>query len=197
MFKKLNFKKFNIFKFFTYFIILAMLLTAFNYYINVSYSNIMNNFYTEFSSGNFKTAKEILSDNKIINVLKKNSQSSDLNKYFTSVIDTLCKELKINSITKYQALVYLNEINSYNILNSSLDKLILVLDENYCPSTSHGYNSILELANEAFDNNNFSYAIKLLKKIPTSEEYYHAKAENMLEKCRNKYRNNLIAEAEK
>lgn len=197
MFKKLNFKKFNIFKFFTYFILLAMLLIVFNYYINVSYSNIMNNFYTEFSSGNFKTAKEILSDNKIINVLKKNSQSSDLNKYFTSVIDTLCKDLKINSITKYQALVYLNEINSYNILNSSLDKLILVLDENYCPSTSHGYNSILELANEAFDNNNFSYAIKLLKKIPTSEEYYHAKAENMLEKCRNKYRNNLIAEAEK
>ena len=97
-----------------------MLLIAFNYYINVSYSNIMNNFYTEFSSGNFKTAKEILSDNKIINVLKKNSQSSDLNKYFTSVIDTLCKDLKINSITKYQALVYLNEINSYNILNSSL-----------------------------------------------------------------------------
>ena len=31
-----------------------MLLIVFNYYINVSYSNIMNNFYTEFSSGNFK-----------------------------------------------------------------------------------------------------------------------------------------------
>ena len=75
MFKKLNFKKFNIFKFFTYFIILAMLLIVFNYYINVSYSNIMNNFYTEFSSGNFKTAKEILSDNKISFATSRTSSS--------------------------------------------------------------------------------------------------------------------------
>lgn len=180
----------------TYFMILIILLVSFNYYINISYTNIMNNFYTEFSSSNFKIAKETLSENKFVNIFKKNSRNSDLNKYFTSVIDILCKDLKNNSITNSQALVYLNEINSYNILNSSLDKLILVLDENYCPSTSHGYNSLLELASEAYDNNNFSYAITLLNKIPTSEEDYFAKAENILAKCRNKYRDNLIAEAD-
>ena len=196
MFIKLNFKKFNIFKFLTYFMVLAILFISFNYYINISYTNTMNNFYTEFSSGNFNEAKKTLSANKIINIIKKNSKTSDLNKYFTSVVIILCKNLKNNSITNSQALVYLNEINSYNILNSSLDKLILVLDENYCPSTSHGYNSLLELASEAYNNNNFSYAIKLLNKIPTSEGNYYAKAKDMLEDCRNKYRNNLIAEAE-
>ena len=113
--------------------VLAILFISFNYYINISYTNTMNNFYTEFSSGNFNEAKKTLSANKIINIIKKNSKTSDLNKYFTSVVNILCKNLKNNSITNSQALVYLNEINSYNILNSSLDKLILVLDENYCP----------------------------------------------------------------
>ena len=100
--------------------VLAILFISFNYYINISYTNTMNNFYTEFSSGNFNEAKKTLSANKIINIIKKNSKTSDLNKYFTSVVNILCKNIKNNSITNSQALVYLNEINSYNILNSSL-----------------------------------------------------------------------------
>ncbi len=196
MFKRLNLKKFNIFKFLSCFIVLVILLISFNYAINISYNNTMNNFYNKFNSGDFKKAKETLSDNKVVNILKKNHKNSDLNNYFTSVVDILCKKIKNNSITNSQALVYLNEINSYNILNSSLDKLILVLDENYCPSTSHGYNSLLKLASEAYDINNFSYAITLLKKIPKNEKTYYSKAQNQIKKCMNKYRDNLIDEAE-
>ena len=88
--------------------VLAILFISFNYYINISYTNTMNNFYTEFSSGNFNEAKKTLSANKIINIIKKNSKTSDLNKYFTSVVNILCKNLKNNSITNSQALVYLN-----------------------------------------------------------------------------------------
>ena len=51
--------------------VLAILFISFNYYINISYTNTMNNFYTEFSSGNFNEAKKTLSANKIINIIKK------------------------------------------------------------------------------------------------------------------------------
>lgn len=196
MFKKLNLKKNNVFKFLSYFMILAIVLLSFYYYINVSYINTMNNFYSEFKTGKFESAKNSLYDNSIVNILKRNKRTSDLKEYFTSIVDVVCNNVENNSMTKESALLFLNEINSYNVLNSSLDKLILSFDENYCPTSSHGYVSFLELATEAYDNNDISYAIMLLGKIPDTSTTYYGKAQELLEKCRNKYRNNLITEAE-
>ena len=167
--------------------VLAILFISFNYYINISYTNTMNNFYTEFSSGNFNEAKKTLSANKIINIIKKNSKTSDLNKYFTSVVNILCKNLKNNSITNSQALVYLNEINSYNILNSSINKLIISLDKNYVVQTESDYKAILLLGVDSYNNGNLKEGIDYLKKIPSTSKYA-SKANKYIKQYVNEYK---------
>lgn len=51
--------------------VLAILFISFNYYINISYTNTMNNFYTEFSSGNFNEAKKLYQPIKLLISLRK------------------------------------------------------------------------------------------------------------------------------
>ena len=86
--------------------VLAILFISFNYYINISYTNTMNNFYTEFSSGNFNEAKKTLSANKIINIIKKNYYYCKLQK-LALTMSCNHEKLKDNNFHLEQELVYL------------------------------------------------------------------------------------------
>lgn len=196
MYKRFKLSKFNILRLLTYLLFVVLIIISFNYYINTSYSKIMNTFYSEFNNSQFTEAKDTLEGNTLVNIFKKNKKNSDLNEYFTSIINVICTKIKSNSISKNQGLIFLKEINSYKILNSSLDKLILNLDENYIPETNHACNSFLQLASVDLNDNNIAHAIMLLNKIPTSNKNYYSKAQDLMERCKNKYRENLILEAD-
>lgn len=169
---------------------------TFNYYINLSYKSLTTNFYSNFNQHNFEDSKEVLSKNNFVTLVKKNKLNKDLSQYFTSVIYELCSGITTGSVDTSAALVVLKEINTYGVINSSLDKLIISLDENYTPINSSTYKYLLELGITNYNNNDFAKAITTLKKIPSSEDEYFATAEDYINRSISSYKSNLFKSAD-
>lgn len=185
----------NIFRFITIIFAGLLLVFAVNYYINYKYSLITDDFFSKFNSYNFTAAKEIITDDNIYLKLKKKTLNKDLNTYFSSLVKNLCDSVLDNEDNKSNALEVLNEIKSYNILDSSLNKAIISLDDNYIPENDSDYKAILDLGLDNYNSGNFDIAISLLKKIPDSSKYY-SDATKYIEKCMTDYKNNLFKEAD-
>lgn len=185
----------NIFRFITIIFAGLLLVFAVNYYINYKYSLITDDFFSKFNSYNFTAAKEIITDDNIYLKLKKKTLNKDLNTYFSSLVKNLCDSVLDNEDNKSNALEVLNEIKSYNILDSSLNKAIISLDDNYIPENDSDYKAILDLGLDNCNSGNLDIAISLLKKIPDSSKYY-SDATKYIEKCMTDYKNNLFKEAD-
>lgn len=179
-----------------YGVFLFLLALTLNYYINYNYSKTLNTFYSEFNQCNFDDAKETLSDNSFILKLKKKVMTTEVSKYFTSIITTLCNEVKNNNIASDQAVAVFKEIKSYDILDESLDKLILTLDQDYILEDSSLYKSYLDLALEKYNAGKFSEAINMFSKIPYSQLEYYNTAQDYIEKCKDSYKQSLFEEAD-
>lgn len=188
--------KFNILKVLISILLLILLSLSVNYYINYNYSNLLNTFYSEFNQCKFEEAKETLSDNSIVLKLKKKSLNNDLTNYFTSIISNISTDLKNNKITSSQAVSIFKEMKSYNVLNSSLDKLILTLDEDYVLIDPTAYKTYLDLAIDKYNSGNFTGAINMLIKIPYSQGEYYSTAQSYIEKCKAEYKTSLFKEAD-
>ena len=185
----------SIFKFITIIFAVLLLVFAANYYINYKYSLITDNFFSEFNSYDFNTAKQIIADDNIYLKLKKKTLNKDLETYFSSVVKNLCDSSLDSEDSKSKALVVLNEIKSYDILNSSLNKVIISLDDTYIPESDSDYKAILDLGLDNCNNGDFSTAINLLKKVPDSSKYY-SDATKYIEKCISDYKDSLFKEAD-
>lgn len=185
----------SIFKIITIISLIILIGLAGTYYTNSKYISIRDRFYSEFNKLNFVEAKNIISSDNIYLKIKKKALSKDLTTYFSSAVSKICNNLLINTINKEDALTILNEIKTYNILNSSLDKLIISLDDNYTVSSEEDYNSLLELGLESKNNNNFVTAIEIFKKIPSSAECYNT-ATNYIKECVEGYKDQLFTEAD-
>lgn len=179
-----------------YGVFLFLLALTLNYYINYNYSKTLNTFYSEFNQCNFDDAKETLSDNSFILKLKKKVMTTEVSKYFTSIITTLCNEVKNNNIASDQAVAVFKEIKSYDILDESLDKLILTLDQDYILEDSSLYKSYLDLALEKYNAGKFAEAINMFSKIPYSQLEYYNTAQDYIEKCKDSYKQSLFEEAD-
>ena len=127
--------------------------------------------------------------------LKKNTLNKDLDSYFSSIVKNLCDDVLDSEADKSKALIVLNEIKGYNILNSSLNKLIISLDENYTPETEEDYQALLDLGLDNCNNGNFNTAIDLLKKIPNTSKHFDT-ANEYIAKCITDYKENLFADAD-
>lgn len=185
----------NIFRFITIIFAGLLLIFAVNYYINYKYSLITDDFFSKFNSYDFTAAKELITDDNIYLKLKKKTLNKDLNTYFSSLVKNLCDSILDNEDNKSNALEVLNEIKSYNILDSSLNKAIISLDDTYIPENDSDYKAILDLALDNYNNKDFSIAINLLNKVPDSSKYY-SDATKYIEKCITDYKNDLFKEAD-
>ena len=185
----------NIFKFITIIFVGLLLVFSVNYYINYKYSLITDDFFSKFNSYDFTDAKEIITDDNIYLKLKKKTLNKDLNTYFLSLVKNLYDSVLDNEDNKSNALTVLNEIKSYNILDSSLNKAIISLDDTYIPENNSDYKAILDLGLDNCNSGDFAIAMSLLKKIPDSSKYY-SDATKYIEKCMTDYKNNLFKEAD-
>lgn len=185
----------NIFKFITIIFAGLLLVFAVNYYINYKYSLITDDFFSKFNNYDFTAAKEIITDDNIYLKLKKKTLNKDLNIYFSSLVKSLCDSVLDNEDNKSNTITVLNEIKSYNILDSSLNKAIISLDDTYIPENDSDYKAILDLGLDNCNKGDFTIAISLLKKIPDSSKYY-SNATKSIEKCMTDYKNNLFKEAD-
>ena len=192
LFKK---PKIRIFKTITItFAILLLVITA-NYYINYKYSSITNEFFSKFNSCNFSEAKKIITSDNIFLKLKNKTLSKDLNIYFSSIVENICDSVLDNYDDTEKALIVLNEIKSYNVLNCSLNKVIISLDANYQPKTETDYEALLDLGVNNYDNGDFDVAISYLSKIPDTSTHYNNSIK-YIEKCQNDYKEMLFNDAD-
>lgn len=192
LFKK---PKIRIFKTITItFAILLLVITA-NYYINYKYSSITNEFFSKFNSCNFTEAKKIITSDNIFLKLKNKTLSKDLNIYFSSIVENICDSVLDNYDDTEKALIVLNEIKSYNVLNCSLNKVIISLDANYQPKTETDYEALLDLGVNNYDNGDFDVAISYLSKIPDTSTHY-SNSIKYIEKCQNDYKEMLFNDAD-
>lgn len=146
--KKQN--RFSIFKLLSIFVLFILLGFTTNIYLNSQYESLTSSFYNNFNNYNFSDAKSIL-NNKVLTI-KKNNLNDDLSSYFTDIVNKVCIALSDNKINSTKALEVLKEIKSYNVLNSSLDKLISALDEDYNSITTNNQSNITNDLDDSNDN---------------------------------------------
>ena len=146
--KKQN--RFSIFKLLSIFVLFILLGFTTNIYLNSQYESLTSSFYNNFNNYNFSDAKSIL-NNKVLTI-KKNNLNDDLSSYFTDIVNKVCIALSDNKINSTKALEVLKEIKSYNVLNSSLDKLISALDEDDNSITTNNQSNITNDLDDSNDN---------------------------------------------
>lgn len=185
----------DVFKIFAISCSVLLLVVILNFYVDYKYLSIVNNFYSKFNSCDFTEAKKIINNDSIYLKLKKKKLNNDLNAYFSEVVNNICQSLLESNEEKEKALIVFNEIKSYNILNSSINKLIISLDKNYVVQTESDYKAILLLGVDSYNNGNLKEGIDYLKKIPSTSKYAN-KANKYIKQCVNEYKEGLFNQAD-
>lgn len=185
----------GVFKIFAISCSVLLLVVILNLYVDYKYLSIVNNFYSKFNSCDFTEAKKIINNDSIYLKLKKKKLNNDLNAYFSEVVNNICQSLLESNEEKEKALIVFNEIKSYNILNSSINKLIISLDKNYVVQTESDYKAILLLGVDSYNNGNLKEGIDYLKKIPSTSKYAN-KANKYIKQYVNEYKEGLFNQAD-
>lgn len=185
----------DVFKIFAISCSVLLLVVILNFYVDYKYLSIVNNFYSKFNSCDFTEAKKIINNDSIYLKLKKKKLNNDLNAYFSEVVNNICQSLLESNEEKEKALIVFNEIKSYNILNSSINKLIISLDKNYVVQTESDYKAILLLGVDSYNNGNLKEGIDYLKKIPSTSKYAN-KANKYIKQYVNEYKEGLFNQAD-
>ena len=185
----------DVFKIFSISCSVLLLVVILNFYVDYKYLSIVNNFYSKFNSCDFTEAKKIINNDSIYLKLKKKKLNNDLNAYFSEVVNNICQSLLESNEEKEKALIVFNEIKSYNILNSSINKLIISLDKNYVVQTESDYKAILLLGVDSYNNGNLKEGIDYLKKIPSTSKYAN-KANKYIKQYVNEYKEDLFNQAD-
>lgn len=185
----------DVFKIFAISCSVLLLIVILNFYVDYKYLSIVNNFYSKFNSCDFTEAKKIINNDSIYLKLKKKKLNNDLNAYFSEVVNNICQSLLESNEEKEKALIVFNEIKSYNILNSSINKLIISLDKNYVVQTESDYKAILLLGVDSYNNGNLKEGIDYLKKIPSTSKYAN-KANKYIKQYVNEYKEGLFNQAD-
>ena len=185
----------DVFKIFAISCSVLLLVVILNFYVDYKYLSIVNNFYSKFNSCDFTEAKKIINNDSIYLKLKKKKLNNHLNAYFSEVVNNICQSLLESNEEKEKALIVFNEIKSYNILNSSINKLIISLDKNYVVQTESDYKAILLLGVDSYNNGNLKEGIDYLKKIPSTSKYAN-KANKYIKQYVNEYKEGLFNQAD-
>ena len=185
----------DVFKIFAISCSVLLLVVILNFYVDYKYLSIVNNFYSKFNSCDFTESKKIINNDSIYLKLKKKKLNNDLNAYFSEVVNNICQSLLESNEEKEKALIVFNEIKSYNILNSSINKLIISLDKNYVVQTESDYKAILLLGVDSYNNGNLKEGIDYLKKIPSTSKYAN-KANKYIKQYVNEYKEGLFNQAD-
>lgn len=212
--KKKN--SFSIFKLFSIILFLIIMMLTGKSYLDYKYNNLISKFYNEFNNYDYSEAKTIL-NNKLL-TLKKNKINNDLRNYFTDIINKTCSALSNKNINSNTALEILNEINSYNVFDSSLDTLINEItnldnnsiaysnDENNTSSEDNYNNDIsnnidntdadidnyLNLGISAFNDSNYNLALDYFILIPESSTENYEIAKEYIMDLKENYSNYLF-----
>lgn len=201
--KNHKFSTFRIFLLFLSFIILGFIvnigINSLKSKTSDTHSSVITDFYSKFNNCDFDEAENLILTNYSSDYNNNNKLTKDLNSYFTGVINKVCSSIASGEITDYEALTVLTEIKKYNILNSSLDKLIASIDNTESATVNTTINDSgnpLYKGIDAFNNKEYSKAISYLASISESNNLDYKNAKEYIIKCKTEYKNSLFSEAD-
>lgn len=192
-------------------IIFSFSLFGVNLLLNSNYQKTTSNFYYLFNNHKFEEAKDSL-DNKFLS-LKRKKLTKDLNNYFITVVETICDSLKNKNISNSEALALLKEIKEYDVLNSSLDDLIIALNLNNIDSdvytdsnndssdssnsnlTSNDLDNYFNLALTSYNRNDYKKALEYLNLVISNSKslgYDSSLAKEYINKIPSNYKKYLL-----
>lgn len=175
----------------------------------LSYKSFLTEFKGYFDSAHYKTATNYIVTKGNMNVLKAVKLDSDLSSYFKDKLNTIAADINAGKISSDDALIVVNEINRYNLLDSEIDNVVSVLSKNIpnavssdkntsnneSAATSGKQSNILTSAIAQFDQGKFKEALTAFNDIPTTHEGYET-ALTYIPKCKEAYIASLFKEVD-
>lgn len=168
----------------------------------LSYKSFLSEFKGYFDNAHYKTATNYIVTNGNMNLLKAVKLDSDLSNYFKDKLNTIATDINAGKISSDEALVVVNEINRYNLLDSEIDTVVSVLSKNISSDTTENstatsgkQTNILTSAIAQFDQGKFKEALESFRKIPMTHEGYET-ALTYIPKCTESYINALFTEVD-
>ncbi|OPX46963.1 hypothetical protein [Clostridium thermobutyricum] len=158
-------------------------------FTTLSYKSLVVNFKNYFDNAHYSTANNLVVTKGNMNILKSFKINNDLTSYFKDKLKSITEKLNNGEITSDEALVIINEINRYNLLDKEIDETVGVLSNNISSS------STLTKGISEYQKKNFKEALTIFKSIPSNNEGYNTAA-TYIPKCKEEYTNYLLKEVD-
>lgn len=192
---------------------LLLFIGAFFSFTALSYKSFLTEFKGYFDNAHYKTATNYVVTKGNMNILKAVKLDSDLSSYFKDKLNAVAADINAKKISSDDALVIVNEINRYNLLDSEIDNVVSVLSKNASTAVSSDTNTDndaekkdtastsgtssngLTLAITQFNQGNFKDALENFKTISSTHEGYET-ALNYIPKCKESLTKALMTEVD-
>lgn len=183
---------FNPFRLCVLCITIAFSAFIFTYYTSNKYNTLLSSIYENFNNKNYEVAYNLYTDN--INKLPfhNNSIKNNLTNYFSKIVKDICSNLENEKISEEDCIDILTQIQKFNLLGTSLDRLILTLDENATVSN----NTLLAMGIDCYNQKDYIKSFKYFDSIPSNDESNYAEASKYKDKIKKDYKDNLLKEAD-
>lgn len=182
--KKSNNKK--LFKVIYVLIFLAFICSAY-FYESYKYNKFMDSFKTNFNNYNFSQANNSLLIAQNFNPFKLIFLNNDLSKFFKDKTNVISDDIKNKKISSEDALIELNEIKHYNIINS--DELNTISNSiDLIQDSIKNYNDGINY----FNNEKYEDAISCFKKV-SSLDLNYTDSLIYLKNSRDKLKENILS----
>lgn len=158
-------------------------------FTTLSYKSLVVNFKSYFDNAHYSTANNLVVTKGNMNILKSLKINNDLTTYFKDKLKSITESLNSGEITSDEALIVINEINRYNLLDNEIDETVGVLSKNISSS------STLTKGIAEFQKNNFKEALTIFKSISSNNEG-HSTAVTYIPKCIEGYSQALLKEVD-
>ena len=156
------------------------------YYNNREYKLLISDFINYFNNYNFSYATNLLLYKQNYNPFKIIFIKKDLTIFLTDKLNNISQEIKNKSISDTEAMVYINEINKFNLISySSINKVYLSIDS--AQNSSISYSTGITY----YNNNDYNNALTCFSKVhPLDINYENSLIYNSL--CTSKLKNNVL-----
>ena len=165
-------KKSNI-KLYLSFFLFVTIVGSLIFYEVFSYKILIKDFMSYFDQSKFSTANNLLLTNENLNPLKSIFMKKDLSTYFSDKMLSISSKVEKGEITEQDALIIINEIQRYNLIES--DPNITV--------GSFSNNTPYDNAISLYNSNNYTEAYSAFLNIKSSDKNYN-NAVSYLDKCK-------------
>lgn len=180
-------KKFNYKKIIPALIVFIFIIAGIVGYQAYQYKSLISTFKDHFDSSNYSEANNYILTSGNSNIFKSIFLEDDLETYFRVKLTDIKDKIDLNELSTDDALIVVNEMNRYAILDTDSQNVSSVLSQS--SNTTPLSKGVSE-----FEQGKYEDAIATLQNISSSDQSYES-AKNYINKSKEKIKENLLKTA--